>query len=335
MGGFYQNSEQSYFDESFYYGTGSGGDTTTIKENTFSLFGQAGYTFSDRLTVTPGVRYDYDKKEYDNTNSTYDASYELVNSQNRDSEDWHALSPRLAVDYKISNNHMVYANAARSYKAGGYAMSSSGGDPESAKFDPEDARSIEAGTKTSWMKNRVKFNFAGYYTAIDNMQIFYFDPATYLHIYSNVGEAVIYGLESEIGLQPFHSFEIGIPLGWTHAEITKHADESYEGNKAPMVPEYTAGLFAQYNHRIGLFVRGESNYIGKTYFDEANTTSQTGYVVLNGKFGYKHEHFAVSGYVNNILNEEYYTYRVSAGLENDLAVIAPPRTFGIEASTEF
>jgi iron complex outermembrane recepter protein len=100
------------------------------------------------------------------------------------------------------------------------------------------------------------------------------------------------------------------------------------------VPEYTAGLFAQYNHSTGLFVRGEANFLGKTYFDEANEYSQDAYMVVNSKLGYKSGYVAVACYANNILNEEYYNYRVNAGAADDFAIVGASRTLGIEVSMQ-
>lgn len=337
VGGFYKNNETEYDNVYVYSGVETQGADTELKQQTYSAFGEVAYTFFDALTVTPGIRYDYDSKEYKEANQAMDTTTGSVyNGAVDDSDNWSAVSPRLALDYKITNDLMVYTSVAQAHKAGGYA--SSGGvnsDAEISKFDPEDSTTGELGIKSAWLKNKVIANLAGYYTQIENMQVFTLDPATFMHIYSNAGQAVIYGVEAEFAVRPVRSVEVGVPLSYTFSEITEHEEESYEGNKVPLVPEYTAGLFAQYTHDLGIFVRGESNFLGKTYFDEANDKSQDAYMVVNAKLGYKQNHYTLSAYANNILSEEYYNYRVDGGMGTDFACVGAPRTLGLEASADF
>jgi iron complex outermembrane recepter protein len=332
VGAFYQNNEIGYDYKWVYNNADNKGDEVTIAQQTYSIFAQLGYTFFDKLTVTPGIRYDYDKKEFDD--DVFNVSTGIDEGAS-DSADWSAVSPRLAVNYKVNDDVMIYTSIARAYKAGGYAVNGGSTDVDSEEFDPESSISCELGTKTTWFEKKLLLNMAAFYTLIDDMQSFYLVPSTQTYDYNNIGEAAIYGLEAEIGIRPIRELEIGLPLGWMYSELTKNADSDYKGNRAPLVPEYTAGLTAQYNHSSGFFVWGEANFLGKTYFDEANDYSQDAFMVLNSRIGYKTGYITVAGYVNNLIDEEYYTYLVDAGSPDAWARVGAPRTLGIEVSMQY
>ncbi|WP_262692420.1 TonB-dependent receptor [Kordiimonas aestuarii] len=70
-------------------------------------------------------------------------------------ESWDNLSPRIALDYRLSDDAMVYASYARGYKAGGFNSVE-----VNSYFDNEKVWNIEAGIKSQWFANRVRFNAA-------------------------------------------------------------------------------------------------------------------------------------------------------------------------------
>jgi iron complex outermembrane receptor protein len=335
IGGFYMNGKQE--SESWAELTTYDIQTNTdgsLEEQSYAAFGQASYTLFDRFSITPGLRYDYNNKK---VSQAYTSSTSTETSTLNDEDSWSSLSPRLSLDYKITNDALIYGSVAKGYKAGGYVFYAYlSDDVDNIKYNPEENVTYELGTKTSWFGNKLKTNLALFASSIKDMQLYYYDTDASQGMYTNVGKTSIYGAEAEIGFRPIRQLELTMPVGWMKSTIEEHKTEDYEGNTVPLVPEYTLGFVAQYDHTLGFFMRGEANLLGKTYFDEANTQSQESYWVFNAKAGYKKENISLSGYVKNILNEEYYTYRVTAsGLDSDLATVGAPRTFGAEASLEF
>lgn len=299
-----------------------------IKADIFSLFGQAAYTFQERLTITAGLRYDRDEKETDllhNANGTLIADYAA-------STHWSAVSPKFVVDFRANNSIMSYVSAAKGYKAGGY--SSMGGTPEDAMFDPEYAWSYEAGVKTNWLDNRVIANMCGFYTTVDDIQIMYTDPDTWQMSYKNAAEASLWGIEFETISRPFTGLQLIASFGLLETEFTKHIIREYEGNSVPFVSEYNAGLVIQYNSPWGIYIRGEGSWLGKTYFGEDNKYSQDDYMIANSKIGYETENFNINFYIKNAFDKVYYNFvNCRGGVEKGIS--GTPLTCGVQATLRF
>ena len=212
-----------------------------VKGNSASVFGQADYTFFERLTLTAGMRYDYDRKEID----FYRNKYGTVSGDFEDSKSWHVFSPRVSVDFRLHESVMTYVSAASGYKAGGYSPVGSN-TSDTASFDPEYSWTFEGGFKTNWWNNRIIANIAGFYSMIDDVQIMIYDPATSLPIYQNAAKAHNAGLEIETIARPVKGLEIMASFGYLFSEFREHEVESTEGNRVPFAPEYQAGVALQY-----------------------------------------------------------------------------------------
>ena len=339
LGGFYLNGTQDTY-YNMRRDTGIAGaptgvytdDCTTsrIDTTTFSLFGQADYSFWEKFTFTTGVRFDYDEKEsnfYHNNRGTVTADYV-------DSETWTSFSPKLSLDYRINNSAMTYISIARGYKAGGYATCSSMGDtPDLAKFDPEYAISYETGIKTNWLNNKLVANMSMFYSTVDDIQVLYINSDGTFGL-RNAAEATMWGIEAELNFRPVNGLQIIGSLGTLETKFEKHKETTYEGNDIPFAPKFNAGLVIQYIAPWGGYIRAESAWHGKSFFDEANTYSQNDYAVSNAKIGYEIGALNINAYVNNIFDKTYYAiYNYGSGVEK--AVTGEPITCGVQATIRF
>lgn len=68
-------------------------------------------------------------------------------------ESWDNFSPRVAIDYRVAENAMLFASYARGYKAGGFNTQE-----VDSKFDNENVWNVEIGLKSQLFDNRVRFN---------------------------------------------------------------------------------------------------------------------------------------------------------------------------------
>lgn len=339
LGGFYLNGTQDTY-YNMRWDTGTAGaptgvytddyTTSKIDTTTFSLFGQTDYTFLEKFTFTTGLRFDYDEKESD----FYHNNRGTVTSDYVDSETWTSFSPKVALDYRVNKSIMTYVSVARGYKAGGYATCSSMGDtPDLAKFDPEYAISYETGFKTNWLDNKLIANMSMFYSTVDDIQVLYINSDSTFGL-RNAAEATMWGIEAELTFRPVTGLQIIGSLGTLETEFEKHEKTAYEGNDIPFAPKFNAGIVIQYNAPWGGYIRAESAWHGKSFFDEANTYSQNDYMVSNAKIGYEIGALNINAYVNNIFDKTYYTiYNYGSGVEK--AVTGKPLTCGIQATLIF
>ena len=215
---------------------------------------------------------------------------------------------------------------------------------ENAKYDPEYVWSYECGMKTNWLDNRIILNIAGFYTKIKDMQVAHMTDVVGMLEYTNAEGATIKGFEVEFMARPLKGLDIMASFGFLDTEFDDNKDpynfsgpQDYTGNKTPFSPEYVANFTVLYRAPWGIYVRGESNWIGKVYFNEANTDKQSAYNHINAKIGYDIEHVDINSFVNNIFDKEYYSF-IRDGITDPtqkIGMIGDPRTFGAQASAQF
>ncbi|MCJ9429848.1 TonB-dependent receptor [Kordiimonas marina] len=160
----------------------------------YAAFADATYAITDRLNLSAGLRYTHDDKSwtwenglrqiegYDRLSipgvgNLADIQQQLLTSIFRAfvgptasgdivfdvgglegvpftrKASWNNVSPRVALDYKIGDDAMVYVSWARGYKAGGFNTVEI-----NSYFGNESVWNVEAGLKSQWFDNRVRFN---------------------------------------------------------------------------------------------------------------------------------------------------------------------------------
>jgi len=96
-------------------------------------------------------------------------------------------------------------------------------------------------------------------------------------------------------------------------------------------------LAVQYSYEIGknkqtkLIARGEWFYLGKQYFDLANTIMQPGYHLANTRVGVNTKYVNVFFWARNIFNKKHIEYAYDFGAVH----LGNPGTFGLSISRQF
>jgi len=80
-----------------------------------------------------------------------------------------------------------------------------------------------------------------------------------------------------------------------------------------------------------MVARGEWFYLGKEYFDLANTILQNPYSLLNVRIGVSSKHIDVFFWGRNINNKKYIAYAYDFGAVH----LGDPKTFGITAAAKW
>lgn len=159
-----------------------------------ALYGDVIWHIADRWSLTTGVRFTHDEKDFSwynpqRTATQLDASLAALAGlgfplppfpyqQNlefntpisttaplRFSNRWNDTSPRVVLDYKPIPEVMLYGSAARGYEAGGYNALKPG-----AKYQPETVRNYELGVKSELLQRRLLLNASIYYYLYSNLQ---------------------------------------------------------------------------------------------------------------------------------------------------------------------
>lgn len=308
-----------------------------------AVFGQATYTLFDKLELSAGLRYDYERSAIDYKNSTngiQDTKYD-------DSINNNTLLPKFQLAYHWTNDFMTYASVARGYRSGGFNTSF----PDSSKraFDPEYSWNYEVGAKTSWFNNRLTFNAAAFYITLEDQQITQTRNGADTFI-TNAGKSHNVGFEFEGSALLYEGLTAEANFGYTYSKFDEYSGGAidYKDNLAPFVPRYTYNAALQYRHPIikdfnwlwntgslDLFTRAEVQGTGPFYWDSSNSIKQNEYEIFNFRVGLETDHFDLILWCRNAFDREYAKVAFDFGGGNHYGQAGDPQTFGLTLRARF
>ena len=161
--------------------------TSDPRTRSYALFGQLDWKFTDRLTLTAGLRFTHEKKD-GSFNQFHVAGIDLstlpaataaaalaIRNQFNPLTSYstaftdNSLSGLATLSWQFSDDALAYATFSRGNKSGGLNLTAlpAGIDPDVA---PEKVDSYELGIKSQWLDHRVTLNVAGFWTEISDYQ---------------------------------------------------------------------------------------------------------------------------------------------------------------------
>lgn len=221
-------------------------DYVAQKNDAYALFAQAIYGITDRLNMTFGIRQSWEEKEYlrdpvgtfitpggFNTrdkvialdamkaivrdNLANDAAFELGYKRDR-------MTFKGGLDYKLTDDVMIYGAYAQGYKGGGFGARSAA--PFTAG-PTKDNRSemFELGMKGDFFDRLLRLNLTGFITKYKDLEFGVFIPNPDVSsgqetMQSNIGKATAKGIELEATLRPTQNLRLHANIGYLDAKYT-------------------------------------------------------------------------------------------------------------------
>ena len=182
----------------------------------WGVYGDVAWHATDVLTVRVGGRFSSDDKEIevDTPNSMSGVSLAVAGGDGgivelftagriSNDDDWTDFSPRLAVDYALNDDTLLYGSVSVGYKAGGFNSSPnvpiSGLAPGEVQrpnaFEPEESTAYELGIKSTFLEGRARVNAALFFIDYEDYQLESFTGLSFN--ITNVADAENTGLEIE------------------------------------------------------------------------------------------------------------------------------------------
>ena len=195
-----------------------------IKTYGYAVFGQATYTLFDKLDLTAGLRYEYEKNKLDYT-SDYLAGGMVVpgmSSDIRGRKHDDVFLPKAQIAYRWTPDFMTYAGVSRGYRSGGFNTSFL--DVSDLAFDPEYSWNYEVGFKSSWFNNRVNFNTSLFYIDLSDQQVTQVLP-TANTVIRNAGKSRSMGFEVEASALITEGLLFEGSFGYTDAKYRRYSDK--------------------------------------------------------------------------------------------------------------
>jgi outer membrane receptor protein involved in Fe transport len=307
----------------------------------YAAFGELGFSLSDRLTLTTGLRwFDHTRKRdyFIQQPNGYTAA-ELPAVENSTSD----ITKKISLQYRINDNAMVYGLFSDGFRAGGRNVVRPG-TVLPADYDPDFLDNYELGFKSRWLDDRVVFNLTAFRMEWKDYQIEVTDPGpSFAVLVANVGDAEIDGISTEFSARLWDSFDIG--LNAQFIDPTTKADdldlELESGQRLPFSPREKGAVWLEYTFPGQLlgaspYGRFQWTYHGNSLNGIGDATLQPSYEIADFKIGLEAEDWEVYAYVDNISNERAIIFDQFAeeffavGLRtNNLKTVSVPRTWGI------
>lgn len=254
--------------------------TYTLPSTSYAGYANVGYrpaALGDKLEVSGGIRYTQDTK----TETAVRVANGVHQGPQYQNLTWDNVGWSASVDYQWTEDLMTYARASSAYRAGGFNPSQIG----VPAFNPETAKTIEAGFKTEWFDRRVRVNGAGFKTYYSDLQINQRNAQAATSIVVNAGKATFTGFELEGEAILGGGFQLNGTVGYVDPEYQSYIFKDASGNptnianlaRFPMVSKWTYNIGGQYSApetSIGVFTaRINYSFQSSHYFSPVDSLS--------------------------------------------------------------
>jgi Fe(3+) dicitrate transport protein len=302
-----------------------------------SLFAENIFYLNEKLSVTPGLRYEFISTKADGFygNVQRDLAGNVINITRTDEfrkNNRQFILAGIGVSYKPFTKSEIYANVSQNYRS--ITFSDMRISNPSSVIDPdmkdEKGYSIDLGVRsqqTSFFNYDVSLFYLNYNNRIGEIQ-FYDESNRILRLRSNVGQAVIMGIESYAEAD---FYKMMVPeskdfstvlfgnFAFIKSEYKKSIMLGVQGNQVEFVPKVNikTGVRVGYKKIKGSFqlTHLTGQFSDATNAREGGISSVVGlipaYTIMDVSLSYEFKKFRVEGSCNNLANAMYYTRRAT------------------------
>ena len=214
-------------------------------------FADFDWQFLERWRLNFGGRYTRDEKALTNTDGG-----EFLGAP---SASFSKFTPKVGVDFRPSEDYMLYASWSVGYRSGGFSNRASTAESTNTPFGPETVDSAEVGAKLDFFDRRLAVNTALFYAKYKDMQqttTIPGGPTGNQTIVFNVGSAVIKGAELEVTARPLPQLTLNGALGLLSSHFNNFLTQAivgtdfrtfdYSNVNLIYAPTVTASISAEY-----------------------------------------------------------------------------------------
>ncbi len=311
--------------------------------DSYAVFAEGTYDVSARWSLTAGLRWTKDEKEYSDDCAGAFCTAASVALE----DDWDEVTGKLGVNYQLSDRQLLYLTAAQGFQSGGFrtlCFGNLGPDCGGTAFDPQTVDSFELGYKGDLFDNTLRINAAAFYALYDDIQqvVLRSGPFSDSFPIDNIGEVDVYGLEIEVTWSPVDNINIFGMLGVQESDFGSVNPASppggFEGN-APPTDELSSNPGWQgrvgFNYAVDLangitFSYGlDLNHVDDFFSESRNLVKIDSYTRLNGFAGISGDdgRWAITLTGKNITDEEDNVSGIFANGFANVRTVLPPAEY--------
>jgi iron complex outermembrane receptor protein len=206
----------------------------TVQNNTaWAAFINANYHFWDNFTLTAGLRYNDEKKNFyscapspinDAVNrecvlpgNFFNSDTDIDTADGRKNS-WSNVSPKVGLSWEPNDDLFLYASWTRGFRSGGF-NGRCGSKATCQPYNEETADSYELGVKWDGLDNRLRVNLTGFWIEYKDQQVAIIRQSTgsgggQETVTDNAANASSRGIELEINTIPVEGLSLWGSLGW-------------------------------------------------------------------------------------------------------------------------
>ncbi len=333
------------------------------KTTSAAAFTNLDYSILSNLTLSGGVRYQYEHKIFDvqpGANAAgvvYCTTGTLTGCPTTwydPSKVWNTPTWRGVLSWQATRDVMSYVSYTRGWAAGNFNGSPSTVAAALNPANPETVDSYEIGLKSEWFEHRFRANVALYDEKFDNIQRSATTAVDGVHVQSliNAASATIRGGEMELEALPFEGVKLFANGGFTDAYYTSfnanvtlpvdtyNPNEPYSELSFSNLPRWTTDAGGSYSFSLpnvdGKFTwTADYSWRSMQFGDFGNTPQEIikAYGLLNSSINHSAGPWTVSLWGRNLANKYYDEAAAIAGAFQQYPGL--PRTYGLTAYIKF
>jgi len=285
-----------------------------------------------------------------------------------DKHTWKTFTPKVALEYHLNDDALVYASWTRGSRSGGFNYRVSDGElglDRPSFFDDEMVDAYEIGIKSDWLDNRLRINAAAYYNDFTDLQRSIFLTQTddegnvtgLTQQFNNVDAAATWGFELEVvGVLAEDAFTGGdnltaeFSLGLINSKYkVDFIDFNGDGGNDidlpfEQQPRHTIFAALTYFQPVGnggaltyrvSYAHTPAFYSGGENLWDINRHLERGLLDASLRYEAEGGEWYVTVYGKNLTNEHYYQTRTPFSPAFGLAQPAKGATWGAEIGFDF
>jgi len=323
-----------------------------VRSQNYALFGQATYQITEQLSLTGGLRYTWDDLAFTHTRApaqnatngapvagpgtnlnpaggTIASGGNGTNTSRGETTNGN-LSGRAAIQFKPSEDVMLYGSYTRGYKGPAFNVFFNHTAPNNAvPVSEELSDSFEIGVKSQFLDNRVQLNVAAFSVEYDGFQANNFivvNTATVSNL-TNAGTVKSEGFEADLVVNPIDGLNLRASAAYADARVKEfnpdprnNAPDARNGTVLPLAPELVYTLGGDYTKELGgvtLYLNTDYRHTSTQFSDlgQSAATRIDPFGIWNASIGFSDpdDKYRVTFHARNITDDSYVLLNLEAG----------------------
>ena len=318
-----------------------------------ALFGENMIYLTNRLSITAGLRSEYIKTTADgyyrvtNTDLAGNVIFDTIINEQKQSERSFILGS-LGMSYE-GTNYQLYANFSQNYRAINFndLRINNVNFQVDPKLEDERGYNADIGIRGK-IKKVFTYDVSLFYLRYANRIGFVLktDPQlfnlyrfrTNISASRNIGIESLFQIDWKRLMKPkakHWEVKTSVSASYIDGRYVQSEESAIEGKKVELIPSTIVRGRAEIGYK-SWFLTTQLNYTGEQYTDATNAEFASNaisgiipaFMVVDASVGYKNKRFSVTGNINNLLDNDYFTKR-AVGYPGPGIIPAPPRMFYI------